>query len=175
MLVVGRLIGGFAGGLSSTVVPIYQAEVTAPAIRGRMVSLHQWSITWGICIQYFIQFGCSYMTGTGSFRIPWGLQAIPAIVLGVGMMFLPESPRWLVDHDREDEALRILADLHAGGDANQEPVRRELGEIKQQVYFERTQGAKSFADLAAPGIFRRVFLGCSMQMWSQLSGINIMM
>jgi hypothetical protein len=58
------------------------------------------SITWGILIQYFIQFGCSDINGVASFRIPWGLQMIPAIVLVAGMTLFPESPRWLLDHNR---------------------------------------------------------------------------
>lgn len=126
MLVVGRIVSGFSVGLSSAVVPIYQSEITAPSIRGRMVSLQQWyahsfisvepllwltlassafavisrAITWGILIQYFLQFGCSYIDGVASFRIPWGLQMIPAIVLSLGMLIFPESPRWLFDHGR---------------------------------------------------------------------------
>lgn len=55
MLVVGRIIAGLSVGIASTTVPLYQSEITAPAIRGRMVSLQQWSITWGIMLQYFIQ------------------------------------------------------------------------------------------------------------------------
>ena len=93
MLVVGRIISGISVGLASTTVPLYQAEVPAPHIRGRIVSVQQWSITWGILIQYFIQFGCSYIEGVASFRIPWGLQKIPAIILSVGMMFFPEVRR----------------------------------------------------------------------------------
>ena len=104
MLIVGRIISGIAAGLSSAVVPIYQSEITEPAIRGRIVSLQVWynssilpliisiinsseylrSITWGILLQYFIQFGCSYIDGVGSFRIPWGLKMIPAIILSLG-------------------------------------------------------------------------------------------
>jgi len=121
MLVAGRIISGISVGLSSAVVPIYQSEITAPRIRGRIVSLQQWSvilarlcidfmlldrsITWGILIQYFIQFGCSYINGVASFRIPWGLQMIPAIILSLGMLFFPESPRWLFDHGRYDLSL----------------------------------------------------------------------
>ncbi|KAH7922702.1 general substrate transporter [Leucogyrophana mollusca] len=175
MLVVGRVISGLSVGLSSTVVPIYQSEITAPAIRGRLVAMQQWSITWGIMLQYFVQFGCSYINGTASFRIPWGLQMIPAIILSVGMLWFPESPRWLVDHNRETEALEILADLHGGGNQQDELVVLEFEEIKQQVYFERTEGAKSYLDLLKPGVFRRVGLGCSLQMWSQLTGMNVMM
>jgi len=93
MLVVGRVIGGIAVGLESATVPMYQAEITAPAIRGRIISFNQWAITWGILIQYFIEFGCSYINGPASFRIPWGLQMIPAIVLSLGMLAFPESPR----------------------------------------------------------------------------------
>ena len=79
-----------AVGLASAVVPLYQSEITAPAIRGRLVSMQQWSITWGIFLQYFVEFGCSYINGTASFRIPWGLQMIPAIILSLGMMVFPE-------------------------------------------------------------------------------------
>ncbi|ESK86711.1 glucose transporter [Moniliophthora roreri MCA 2997] len=175
MLVAGRVIAGASVGISSAVVPIYQSEITAPSIRGRLVSLQQWSITWGILIQYFIQFGCSDIQGVASFRIPWGLQMIPAIVLFLGMFFFPESPRWLLDNDREEEALQILADLHGKGDKNNELVRLEFQEIKEQVVFERNEGAKSYLDLLKGNNPRRVFLGCSLQMWSQLTGMNVMM
>ena len=147
----------------------------------------------GILLQYFVQFGCSYIDGVASFRIPWGLQmskcschtafinddltacSVPAIILGLGMFAFPESPRWLIDHGREEEALEVLADLHGGGDPNNEFVQLEYEEIKAQVHFEKSEGAKSYLDLLKPGIFRRVTLGCSLQMWSQLSGMNIMM
>ncbi|KAI5122870.1 hypothetical protein M0805_003322 [Coniferiporia weirii] len=175
MLVVGRIIGGIAVGLASAVVPLYQAEITAPSIRGSMIALQQWSITWGIFLQYFVAFGCSYINGEASFRIPWGLQMIPAIILSVGMCWFPESPRWLVDHGREPEALEILADLHGKGNADDTLVQLEYEEIKQQVYFERSEGAKSYLDLLKPGVLRRVGLGTSLQMWSQLTGMNIMM
>ncbi|KAH9912214.1 general substrate transporter [Fomitopsis serialis] len=165
MLVAGRVIAGLAVGIASSVVPIYQSEITPPAIRGRLVSMQQWSITWGILLQYFVEFGCSYIDGNASFRIPWGLQMIPAIVLSVGMLFFPESPRWLMDRNREQEALQILADLHGGGDTTAPLVVLEYNEIKEHVTFERTQGAKSYLDLLKPGIVRRVGLGMSLQMW----------
>ncbi|KDQ08027.1 hypothetical protein BOTBODRAFT_585605 [Botryobasidium botryosum FD-172 SS1] len=178
MLVVGRIISGFAIGIASSTVPLYQSEITAPAIRGRMVSLQQWAITWGILIQYFVQLGCSYIKdgySIASIRIPWGLQLIPGLLLAVGMLWFPESPRWLIDHDRHAEALEILADVHGQGNPDHELVQLEFNEIKQAVEFERTEGAKSYKDLFAPGVFRRVVLGTSLQMWSQLTGMNVMM
>jgi len=75
----------------------------------------------------------------------------------------------------EEEALQVLADLHGNGNQNDKLVALEFEEIKEQVAFERTEGAKSYADLLKPGILRRVSLGCSLQMWSQLSGMNVMM
>ena len=165
MLVVGRAISGIAIGYASATVPLYLAEITQPHLRGRMVSIAQWAITWGILIQYFIQFGCSYISGVASFRIPWGLQMIPGVILAVGMLWFPESPRWLVDHGREEEALEVLADLHAHGDKDDSLVQLEYEEIKQQVYSEKQEGAKSYLDLFRQGIARRVILGMSLQMW----------
>src|SRR5258708_16815696 len=100
MQFIDRDIFGVSVWNASNTIPHYQVENTLPSIRGRLVSVQQWSITWGILIQYFIQFGCSYIGGRASFRIPWGLQAIPALILSVGMLSFPESPRWLLDHHR---------------------------------------------------------------------------
>lgn len=79
------------------------------------------------------------------------------------------------DHDRNEEALQILADVHGKGDVNHELVQLEYHEIRAAVEYERTHGAKSYMDLLQPGIFRRVALGTSLQAWSQLTGMNVMM
>lgn len=76
---------------------------------------------------------------------------------------------------REEEALQLLADLHGKGNRSDPLVVLEYEEIKAQVEFERAEGAKSYMDLVKPGMIRRVHLGTSLQMWSQLSGMNIMM
>ncbi|GAA5860901.1 hypothetical protein JCM8547_003883 [Rhodosporidiobolus lusitaniae] len=174
-LVAGRVIAGLAVGIASAVVTVYQAEISKPSIRGRIVSIQQLAITVGIFLQYFVQYGCSYIDGTASFRLPWALQLIPGLVLGTLMWIFPESPRWLMDHDRNEEALQILADIHAKGDTENELVKLEYTEIRQQIDFERTQAARSYLDLIKPDVRRRVFLGMSEQMWSQLTGMNVMM
>jgi sugar porter (SP) family MFS transporter len=184
MLCVGRVICGLCVGIASSIVPVYQSEIAPKEIRGRVVSLQQWAITWGILIQYFIQFGAAEGTGGGSkdpnqptaaFRIPWGVQMVPAFILLVGLFFFPYSPRWLASQDRMDEALRVLARLHGNGDINHPKVLAQYQEIEEALRLEREQATSSFRDLIAPRMYKRVLLGMSIQMWSQLCGMNIMM
>ncbi|KAF2761109.1 high affinity glucose transporter [Pseudovirgaria hyperparasitica] len=183
LLCVGRVVGGFAIGIASSIVPVYQSEIAAKEIRGRVVSLQQWAITWGILIQYFVQYGSSFVDGgaknpnqgTAAFRIPWGIQMIPGAILFVGMFFLPYSPRWLASKDRWEEAIQTLADLHGNGDINNPKVLAEYQEIEEALRFEREEAISSYSALAEPRMLKRVILGMSIQMWSQLCGMNIMM
>ncbi|KAI9741572.1 MAG: MFS sugar transporter [Claussenomyces sp. TS43310] len=183
MLCVGRAISGLGVGIASSVVPVYQSEIAQKEIRGRVVALQQWAITWGILIQFFIQYGASYIGGgprdpnqpTAAFRIPWGIQMVPAIILLIGMFWLPLSPRWLASKDRWEEAIQVLADLHGDGDLNHPKVLAEYQEIEEALRFERGEILSSYRQMIEPRMLRRVVLGMSIQMWSQLSGINIMM
>ncbi|KAF2009761.1 general substrate transporter [Aaosphaeria arxii CBS 175.79] len=183
LLCIGRVVAGYSIGIASAVVPIYQSEIAPKEIRGRVVSLQQWAITWGILIQYFIQYGSSFVDGgpkdpnqgTASFRIPWAMQLIPGVILFCGMFFFPYSPRWLASKDRWEEAATVLAGLHGGGDVNHPKVLAEYREIEDALRFEREEAVTSFKALAEPRILKRVLLGMSLQMWSQLCGMNIMM
>ena len=147
-----------------------------------MISLQQWAITWGILIQYFIQYGASFVGGgpenpdqsTAAFRIPWGLQVIPAVILFLGLFFFPRSPRWLGAQDRWEEAIQVLANLHGRGDVNHPKVLAEYQEIEEALSFEREQAVSSLKGLVEPRIMRRVLLGMSVQMWAQLCGMNVM-
>ncbi|KAI0096156.1 general substrate transporter [Nemania sp. FL0031] len=183
MLCAGRVIAGLCVGIASSIVPIYQSEIAPKEIRGRVVSLQQWAITWGILIQYFIQYGAAQIGGgpndpnqpAAAFRIPWGVQIVPAAILFIGLFFFPYSPRWLASKDRWDEAIHTLALLHGKGDTNHPKVLAEFKEIEDALRFEREEATSSFKALVQPRIFRRVILGMSIQMWSQLCGMNIMM
>ncbi|KAK6083969.1 glucose transporter [Seiridium cupressi] len=183
MLCAGRVIAGLCVGIASSIVPVYQSEIAPKEIRGRIVSLQQWAITWGILIQYFIQYGAAQVGGgpddpnqpESAFRIPWGVQMVPAFILFVGLFFFPYSPRWLASKDRWEEAIRVLASLHGRGDVNHPKVLAEYQEIEDALRFEREEAISSFKALVQPRIFKRVVLGMSIQMWSQLCGMNIMM
>lgn len=183
MLVVGRVIAGVCVGIASSICPVYQAEIAPKEIRGRVVSLQQWAITWGILIQYFIQYGASWVDGgpnnpgqsTAAFRIPWGVQIVPAVILFFGMYYLPRSPRWLASKDRWEEAIQVMAALHGGGDVNNPKVLAEYQEIEEALRFEREEAISSYKQLTEPRMLKRVLLGMSIQMWSQLCGMNVMM
>ncbi|KAL8639749.1 MAG: hypothetical protein Q9228_003245 [Teloschistes exilis] len=183
LLVVGRAVAGFGAGIASTIVPVYQAEIAPKEIRGRVVSLQQFAITIGILVQYFIQYGSSFVDGgpenprqsTMAFRIPWGVQIFPALALAILMFFVPYSPRWLAGQDRWEESIRVLANLHGNGDINHPKVLAQYREIEEAMTFEREAGDSAFKALTQPRMLNRVFLALCVQMWSQLSGINFCM
>ena len=123
--------------LTAFAVPVYVSELAPPSKRGRVVGSQQWAITWGILIMFYISYGCSYINGTAAFRVPWGLQMIPAIFLGFALFLTPESPRWLAKKDRWEECHNVLALVHAKGNRDASFVLRELQEIKDMCEFER--------------------------------------
>ncbi|KAI7866456.1 general substrate transporter [Spinellus fusiger] len=175
MLCIGRALAGLSVGITSMVVPIYQSEIAPKEIRGRIVAVQQWSITWGIMVSFWIQYGCQFIDSTAAFRIPWAVQSFPAVLLMCGMWFFPFSPRWLADHDRMDEAIKVLADIHGDGDVDHPRVQQEIKEIKAVIYFDREVASHRYSDLLKPGILYRVFLGVCLQIWQQLTGMNIIM
>lgn len=128
------------------------------------------------------QYGCSNIDGgpenqsqgTAAFRIPWAVQIVPAIILFVGLFFFPKSPRWLASKDRWEECLEVLASLHGDGDQNHPKVLAEYHEIQEALQLERARTTTSYQEMVQPRIAKRVILGMSFQMWSQLSGMNVM-
>ena len=174
MLAVGRIINGFSVGICSAQVPVYISELAPPTKRGRLVGFQQWAITWGILIMFFICYGSSFLNGTAAFRLPWGLQMIPAILLLLGLCILPESPRWLAKKDRWDEAAEVLALVHAKGNIDATFVTLELDEIRAAVEFERANADVSYLELLKPNMINRTSIGVFTQIWSQLTGMNVM-
>lgn len=130
VLLVARVVIGLAVGSASMVVPLYIGGVVPPRVRGGLVSLNQLAITGGILVSCLIDYGLS---GSGNWRLMFGLAAIPAVLLSAGMLFQKESPAWLIRQDRIDEARAVLTRLRDSDDIDaeihdvQEVSRKEAG------------------------------------------------
>lgn len=125
---------------------------------------------------YLISYGCSVSIKTSSaFRIAWGVQAVPGLILFIALFFFPESPRWLASKDKWEEAHEILANLHASGDMSNPTVIAELEEVREAVRIAAESSHIGYLGLFAPGIWKRTLVGVSVQIWQQLLGGNIML
>lgn len=118
------------------IIPLYQAEIAHPSIRGRITALQQFMLGIGAFIAGWISYGCFHMQGSGQWRVPLGIQILPAVVLGALILLFPESPRWLIDHGRGEEGLKTLARLHARGDVGDPWVKAEYAQVqvRQQLH-----------------------------------------
>lgn len=162
----GRFVTGMGVGSLSMIVPMYNAEIAPPEVRGALVGLQQLSITLGIMISFWIDYGTNFIGGTGrsqkdaAWILPLALQLAPAVLLGVGMLFMPFSPRWLVHHGREPDARRVLAKLR-GLAPDHELIELEYAEIKAQSLFEKKSLQEKFPhlqDMTALSTFKLQFV-----------------
>lgn len=197
-------------GALSTLVPMFSAELAPPGIRGSLVALQQLSITCkhagcrfkyqelthllvGILVSYWIAYGTNYIGGTtypgqssAAWRVPLALQLIPAIILCVGPIFLPFSPRWLMLKDREEECVAKLAYLRSKPASSPE-VRYEFRALQAERRAEREAARIRYgADditwrvelleykrlLTTKPLLHRVFLGSAAQGLGQWTGIS---
>ncbi|KAG9127799.1 hypothetical protein FRC07_008991, partial [Ceratobasidium sp. 392] len=137
----GRFVTGLGVGSLSMAVPLYNAELAPPEVRGSLVAMQQMSIVTGIMVSFWIDYGTNYIGGTGetqseaAWRIPLALQLVPALILGVGVIFMPYSPRWLVAQGRDAEAIKVLS-MTRGLPEESELIQIEYLEIKAEVLFE---------------------------------------
>jgi MFS family permease len=119
-LVIARMIGGFGVGAALIIAPMYIAEIAPAATRGRMVSFNQLNIVLGISVAFFSNYlilrlgqsGAEWAEtlhlGEWAWRWMLGVEAVPACLYFLALLFVPESPRWLAMHGRRDEALQIF-------------------------------------------------------------------
>jgi sugar porter (SP) family MFS transporter len=111
-------------------------------------------------------------SSSASWRIPLGLQIVPAFILAIGIFFFPFSPRWLMAKGRESEAMAVLMRIRSG---SQRDVLIEYNEIKQEIALEREQSIRSYSQLFRFPLRRRLILGVGIQILQQLTGINSIM
>jgi len=196
-ILAGRFITGMGVGSLSMIVPMYNAEISPPEVRGALVGLQQLSITLGIMISFWIDYGTNFIGGHGdgqkeaAWLLPLALQLAPAVLLGVGMIFMPFSPRWLVHHNKEAEAHQVLAKLR-GLPQDHELIELEFAEIRAQSMFEKSSLREKFPHLTEQtplnifklqwvaigslfttrGMFKRVVIAVMTMFFQQWTGIN---
>jgi len=180
-LVFARIFGGIGVGIASIAAPLYISEIAPANLRGRMVTFYQLAVTTGILLAYLTNSGLQHFSALFQshnlgpllnyiflkevWRSMLGLGLIPAMVFMIGLCFVPESPRWLIQHDRKFEALRILSKL-----TNEEQGQKDLVLISAAVT-TKTETA-SYKQLFEPKLRRPLLLALFLPLFSQFSGIN---
>lgn len=156
---IARLAGGLAIGLASTLSPLYIAEISPARIRGLLVSVNQLAIVSGILMSYSVNYG---LTGAGPSNWRWmfASAAVPSAFFLFALLTVPESPRWLVQHQREPEAERFLARINGHGAA-----RAEIAAIQSAV-------AEESGNVFDPVFRKPLIVAVLIGLFSQFTGIN---
>ncbi|KAK0672096.1 putative glucose transporter [Cercophora samala] len=181
-IVAGRLIAGIGVGFESAVVILYMSEICPRKVRGALVAGYQFCITIGIMLAACVVYATEGRTDTGSYRIPIAIQFLWAIILAVGLMLLPDSPRYFVKKANLPAATDALARLR-GQPKDSEYIQVELAEIVANEEYERqlipnTTWFGSWANCFKGSLFkansnlRKTILGTSLQMMQQWTGVN---
>lgn len=167
--VIFRMIGGLGVGAASMVSPLFIAEISPPAIRGKLVSWNQFAIVFGMLVVYFVNYLISGL-GTEAWNIStgwrWmiGSETLPAIFFLALLGFVPESPRWLIKQGRVEEGQKILTNV--GGEAH---AKAEVEDIQKTV----AQESGSLGELFKPGLRLVLFVGIGLAILQQVTGINV--
>ncbi|HZC36900.1 MAG TPA: sugar porter family MFS transporter [Chthoniobacterales bacterium] len=160
VLITGRVAIGVAIGIASYIAPLYISEIAPPNLRGGLVTLNQLAITVGILLAYVVD---AVFAGSGNWRLMFAFGILPAAALGVGIAVLPESPRWLLLHQRKNEALAVLARIRG---------TREVQAEVDEILGHAEAGAGRFSDLVSPSVLRVLFCGVALALIQQVTGIN---
>ena len=169
---LGRLVAGAGVGALSIMVPMYTSETGPRQVRGALVSTYQLFITAGIFTADAINFGTEKRSDSDSWRIPMGVGFIWPLILGLGILLFPESPRYAYRKGRVDEARTTMARFYGVPETHRE-VKREIGEIKQKHDLEVSLGKRPWIELlTGPRMAYRTALGIVLQALQQLTGAN---
>jgi len=177
ILVAARMLGGLAVGAALILAPMYIAETSAPANRGKMVSIQQLNIVLGFSAAYFSNYFLLQLSSDpGSLAISLGLdvavwrwmlgvEVIPALLFFIAMLFVPRSPRWLMLVGKEREAREVLGRIHS-----EEVAGVEYEQIKSSV--EEKQSNVSIRTLLNPSLRAVLLIGLIVGILQQITGVN---
>jgi len=157
---IARFFVGVCIGVASLTVPLYLAEMAPARIRGGLVSLNQLAITVGIGVAYFVDYA---FAASESWRWMFASAVFPALILLIGAIFLPESPRWLARKGFRARALENFRRLGRGDEAEM-----ELAEVEGALQEEQ----EGFGSLFQPGFRGAVFVGIGLAIFQQITGVN---
>ncbi|CAK7211690.1 hypothetical protein SCUCBS95973_001201 [Sporothrix curviconia] len=178
-MMTGRVIAGIGNGLNTSTAPVWQVETSKVEWRGKLVILENCLVLVGFSLANWLNYGLSFVGGPVAWRFPLAFQFVFNIIIFSTVPWLPESPRWLIAHGREDEALQIIADLE-GKPVDDAFVQLQMTEIQYSVVYER-ENSVSFRDIltgrasqkAGTKTTRRLLLGMIGQSFQQFTGINV--
>ncbi|KAK5419506.1 hypothetical protein LTR20_003945 [Exophiala xenobiotica] len=173
MLIVGRVVIGFAIGILTMVVPVYQAEIAPPHERAFLMSVESIMTALGYVIANWVGYGASFSKTSFQWRFPLAVQVLFALLVFSAAPFLPESPRWLIEQGQEDHAFELVKKLHFTGQ-NSVFIQHEFQEMRDQILAEKEQTVRSYKDVfTKPAWRRRVLLACGVWIGVSLSGITV--
>ncbi|KAI8379110.1 uncharacterized protein BYT42DRAFT_604568 [Radiomyces spectabilis] len=176
MMIIARIVTGLGNGMNTATIPVYQAELSPPKSRGTHVAFEASLLAVGVAIAYWLEYGLYFVQGDFAWRFPLAFQMIFAIILGVASFVLPESPRWLQAHGKEEDCKIVLARLWSDEDVNHPRCIAEWEEIRDGIELERREGVSSYIELFKKGKMNnryRVLLGMGGQLIQQFGGINV--
>jgi sugar porter (SP) family MFS transporter len=177
-----RMLGGVAIGMASNLSPLYIAELAPADLRGRLVTLNQLTIVFGILAAQLLNLVVAQKVPEGAtpemiaaswngqygWRWMFTLVAGPSLLFFFSALFVPESPRWLVKNGQDDAARAVLAKVGGAGYAAE-----QVGHIRATIAAEEVAHVR-FRDLLAPGMIQILFIGCALAVLQQWSGINVL-
>jgi sugar porter (SP) family MFS transporter len=172
MMMLGRIIAGLGVGALSTIVPVYQSEISPPHNRGKLACIEFSGNIFGYMCSVWMDYFCSFIESHWTWRLPLFMQVVMGSLLAVGSFLIVESPRWLLDNDYDEEGIVVIANLYGKGDIHSPKARDEYREIKMNVLLQRQEGERSYSDMFKR-YYKRVFIAMSAQALAQLNGINV--
>jgi SP family arabinose:H+ symporter-like MFS transporter len=161
-LLLARVLGGLAIGTASLIAPLYISEIAPAHVRGRLVTLNQLAIVIGILVAFISNYALARLSHD-NWRWMFGLGAIPAVALCISLVWIPESPRWLLQRGRRDHARAALQQISPGT-----VVESALTEISRAI----SEETGSYLELLSRSLRKPLVLSIMLAVIQQVTGIN---